>query len=348
MKKSVSIFLSGALALSLITPCFAESSRPTQSFKDVPPTHAAYEAVEYLKTRGVVGGYSDGTFKPGNKVNRAEAVKIIVNTVVTSDVLQSYTASSYADVAPSDWFFPFVEHAYKKMKIIKGPPETNLFHGNRAITKAEFLKMALPAFGSDVNSYSEVKLPLSSDVSDPAAWYYPSLRYAISASMTMANKDRLFQPEKELTRQDVALLLHRYFLYFENKRTQVLLDEVAGEIEAARGMLEKQDIVPAEYASARALVAARGALTSSPKEAIVKAVVKLAEGYRFIVRAYRAGIAGDFETLIKLAGEAWSSAEQGKKFHSLPAIIQLQTDAKSLADSARTLNKSASSSTQPK
>jgi hypothetical protein len=197
--------------------------------------------------------------------------------------------------------------------------------------------MFLPSFGSDVHSYSEIKLPLSTDVTDPAAWYYPYLRYAISASMTMADKDHLFQPAKELTRQDVALFLHRYFLYHEGQRTQTLLDEVGSEVELTRSLLEKQDIVPAEHSSARALVAARGALTASPDEAIVKAVVKLAEGYRAITRAYRAGIGGDFEMLIKLAGDAWNLAEQGKKFQALPAIIQLQTDAKSLADSARAL-----------
>ncbi|MEN9561460.1 MAG: hypothetical protein RIQ56_733 [Candidatus Parcubacteria bacterium] len=333
--------------LTMSQGVFAQNAS-TPSFKDIPASHPVFAAVEYLKARGIISGYADGTFKPTNKVNRAEAIKIIVSPVVTADALQGYTTSSYADVSPSDWFFTYVEHGFKKMKIIKGPPETNLFHGNRTVTKAEFIKMFLPSFGVDVNAYSEIKLPVSTDVTDPSAWYYPSLRYAISSSMTMATKERLFMPEKELTRQDVAFLLHRFFLYKEGQRTQALLDEVGLQVDQTRSALEKQDVTVAAYASARALISARGALAAAPNENIVKAVVKLCEGYRSIVRAYQAGINGDFDGLIKLAGEAWAQADQGKKFQALPAIIQLQNDAKSLADSARALKQNAASSAQPK
>ena len=34
------------------------------SFTDVPKEHYAYSAIEYLKDKGYVQGYDDGTFKP--------------------------------------------------------------------------------------------------------------------------------------------------------------------------------------------------------------------------------------------------------------------------------------------
>ncbi len=48
------------------------------SFTDVPLNSPYYNAVQYLKTAGIVGGYPDGSFKPNNLINRAEFTKIIV------------------------------------------------------------------------------------------------------------------------------------------------------------------------------------------------------------------------------------------------------------------------------
>ena len=69
-----SISLGGAAFLLIAVAAHAESP---QSFSDVPPDHDAYEAVEFLKTQNIIGGYPDGTFKPDRTVNRAEAAKII-------------------------------------------------------------------------------------------------------------------------------------------------------------------------------------------------------------------------------------------------------------------------------
>jgi len=51
------------------------------AFPDVAEDHDNYKAIEYLKEKGFVGGYSDLTFKPENKITRAESVKIIVSAL---------------------------------------------------------------------------------------------------------------------------------------------------------------------------------------------------------------------------------------------------------------------------
>lgn len=45
----------------------------SQRFSDVPPDHAAYEAVEWAAEVGVTAGYTDGTFKPEEALSRRHA-----------------------------------------------------------------------------------------------------------------------------------------------------------------------------------------------------------------------------------------------------------------------------------
>jgi uncharacterized protein YkwD len=50
---------------------------PTPSFSDVSPGSAFYTYVETAAARGVVSGYSDGTFRPGGLTNRGQVAKVI-------------------------------------------------------------------------------------------------------------------------------------------------------------------------------------------------------------------------------------------------------------------------------
>ena len=61
-KRLASLFLALVLCLGLCLPALA--------FTDVPGDHYAYAAIMDCSERGVVGGYSDGTFQPGKTVSK--------------------------------------------------------------------------------------------------------------------------------------------------------------------------------------------------------------------------------------------------------------------------------------
>ena len=42
----------------------------TLSFKDVPRDHPFYKEIEWMRARGITTGWSDGTFRPNDAVNR--------------------------------------------------------------------------------------------------------------------------------------------------------------------------------------------------------------------------------------------------------------------------------------
>lgn len=75
MKKSL-ILLSIAIFLGSMTVFAANSI-----FSDVPSDEWYSDAVNSLENKGIVEGYSDGTFRPSNNINRAEMAAIIDNLI---------------------------------------------------------------------------------------------------------------------------------------------------------------------------------------------------------------------------------------------------------------------------
>jgi hypothetical protein len=66
-----------AAGWSLISPT-------TPTFSDVPQNSTFYEYIETAVCHGILGGYSDGTFKPNNNAFRSQIAKIVYNVVTDS------------------------------------------------------------------------------------------------------------------------------------------------------------------------------------------------------------------------------------------------------------------------
>lgn len=77
-----------------------------QTFSDVPVDDTFYVFVERAVMHGVLGGYSDGTFRPGNNATRGQIAKIIANAAGFNDAV---SGQSFADVAAGSTFFEYVE-----------------------------------------------------------------------------------------------------------------------------------------------------------------------------------------------------------------------------------------------
>jgi hypothetical protein len=87
---------------------YIESMR--QVFSDVAPSHPNAGAIRILKDSKVIEGYSDGTFKPYQTINRAEFVKILMeaNLYITT---KQCPEGAFPDVSWSDWFAIYTSNA---------------------------------------------------------------------------------------------------------------------------------------------------------------------------------------------------------------------------------------------
>lgn len=177
---------------SRTTPQPQNTNQNKQTFSDVPPEHHSYEEIEYLHEKGILDGYGDGSFKPGNSVNRAELLKILVGGVHASE-LKGETGC-FPDVN-DEWFAPYV-CAGKRLGWVEGYPD-GTFHPGNTVNRAEAIKIIVSSITGDTNSSES----LHTDVSE-GDWFSPYTRKALELGIEQSRG--MFFPGQDLTRYAAA------------------------------------------------------------------------------------------------------------------------------------------------
>jgi carboxypeptidase T len=91
----------GSTVVASVTPTAC-----TLSFADVPSDHTFYDNVRCLACRGVLGGYADGTFRPGNNITRGQIAKVVSNAAGFSEPV---SGQAFADVPGDHTFYEWIE-----------------------------------------------------------------------------------------------------------------------------------------------------------------------------------------------------------------------------------------------
>ncbi|OCT15256.1 hypothetical protein A8709_14250 [Paenibacillus pectinilyticus] len=78
--------------------------------------HWAFEAIKQASQAGILQGYADGTFLPDNKLNRAEAVKVLNRLFNRSTV--DVKSSSWPDVPQTHWALRDIESASGTVQVL--------------------------------------------------------------------------------------------------------------------------------------------------------------------------------------------------------------------------------------
>lgn len=107
------------------------------TFWDVPSTAWYDTYVEVGAEMDIISGYDDGSFRPDDTINRAEAVKMIVNAFDVE--LETYELGTFSDVQPWDWFGDYVGTAYY-YGMVNGFEDGN-FYPSSNMTRGEASKI---------------------------------------------------------------------------------------------------------------------------------------------------------------------------------------------------------------
>ena len=169
------------------------------SFSDVPRTHPNYEAIEYIKAKNIVNGYSDGTFRPDAMVNRAEFTKIIIEAYYSG---QASGSNCFPDVG-KEWFAKYVCFA-KISNFVTGYPDGS-FKPAESINFVEIAKILVNIKGLLVTPYPNPGF---------SPWYKPYVEKlaevnAIPASITSFSQ--------KVTRGEMAEMVYRLNASISNK-----------------------------------------------------------------------------------------------------------------------------------
>ena len=147
MKKLLAMVLALVMTLSL-----AVSANALKADEKINEDYA--EAVAVLNGMGVFKGYEDGSFKPENKITRAEVATIIYR-IYTKDVAKNDKSGLYAtynkfsDMAGAGWAAGYIGYC-ANAELVKGYPN-GTFQPSGNVTGYEVLAMILRAVGYDKN-----------------------------------------------------------------------------------------------------------------------------------------------------------------------------------------------------
>jgi hypothetical protein len=191
-----------------------ESENPEDSpAPQTPPDHLTdinnhkYEtAITYLFENKIISGYSDGTFKPDNTINRAEFLKMILNSAYTEKEIGSYNYC-FTDVK-NEWFSPFVCFAFRQ-KIVEGYGDGNFKPGNE-ISFVEASKIL-------VNTQKIPQEP------DPEIWYYGFVK-ALEENNYIPKS--ILSLDKKITRGEMSEMLYRILEENHDLPSQILLPDI--------------------------------------------------------------------------------------------------------------------------
>ncbi|HKP52338.1 MAG TPA: S-layer homology domain-containing protein [Chloroflexia bacterium] len=90
------------------TPTSTAIPTPTTcniTFTDVQIDHTFYAFIRCLVCRGIISGYSDGTFRPGNEITRGQIAKMVSNSAGFSE---NPGPQIYEDVPPASPFYTWI------------------------------------------------------------------------------------------------------------------------------------------------------------------------------------------------------------------------------------------------
>lgn len=137
---------------------------------------------------GGSGGGGGGTIGLGSAVTEAPKLEEV--------------KSPFIDVPTDHWGFEAINSLYLK-KVIKGKSE-DAFCPDDKITRAEFAKLIVEALGLEADE-TEIKFE---DVSS-SDWYYQYVIVAYGNGIINGISESVFAPEKNITRQDAAVMILR-------------------------------------------------------------------------------------------------------------------------------------------
>ncbi|MGJ3250320.1 MAG: DUF1565 domain-containing protein [Elainellaceae cyanobacterium] len=165
--------------------------------------HWAQEYIEALASRGIIGGFPDGTFRPNDPVTRAQFAAIVTKAF---EAEPKRPLINFVDVSQSFWAYRAIREAYRS-EFMSGYPG-QMFRPDEQIPRVQVLVSLASGLGFDegnanaLNKYSDSGL-----IPD---WAKASVAAATERSIVVNYPDiNQLSPNEVATRADVAAFVYQ-------------------------------------------------------------------------------------------------------------------------------------------
>lgn len=177
------------------------SAANTNPFTDVPTTKPYANAVYELAERNIIGGYEDGTFKPGASITRGQAAAIIakLRNLDTKNVKDP----GFKDVPQSQWSYGAIA-ALANAGVINGYGDGR-FGPNDSITRAQMASILVKAFELPPYPYSSSENPFTD--TQKLASHQTTINILYKMGITSGTSPTSFSPNAPISRAQAAVLI---------------------------------------------------------------------------------------------------------------------------------------------
>ncbi|MEK3764664.1 S-layer homology domain-containing protein [Solibacillus sp. FSL K6-4121] len=193
--KAITAMAVAASAVVVVAPAAPEAS----SFSDVKSTHQFYDAIQSLSERGIINGFQDGTFKPGQNLTRGQAAKIIAGVLQldTNNVINP----NFKDIPTSHQYYGAIA-ALKQAGIIDGY-EDGTFRQGANIQRNHVAKIIANALNLKAENVDA--LPFTDVRTD----YKEAIAALFENKVTTGKTATLFDGSSNVTRGQMAAFITR-------------------------------------------------------------------------------------------------------------------------------------------
>jgi len=183
-----------------------------EDFTDVDSSHLYFTAIDYVKADGIVQGYSDGTYKPEDEINRAEFTKIIIEATFEDSEIENCAPSKvFSDISAGQWYENYVCVAVNN-GIIDGYPD-GTFKGGDKINFVEAAKIIVIGFEYETTEGGE--------------WYESFVKVLEEKNAVPVEINAL---TKQITRGEMAEMIWRLRNEITQKTSSTLIVEAVEPI----------------------------------------------------------------------------------------------------------------------
>lgn len=229
LKKAVSLILSVLMVLSV-------SSVFAASFSDVTSSYSwAEEAITALADDAIITGYPDGTFKPGKDITKEEAIALFARILGASEKLNQPVISLsnflYEEELKKYDSYALEAAAYLMYKNVLSEDELSVYlsaaNKSEPMKRYEAATLIAKCLGGDIWLKSNPDVTLSySDAAEVPASARGYVYFASETQIIQGVGDNKFAPMGNVTRAQVAVMLHRMYERLQYTYAQGTISQV--------------------------------------------------------------------------------------------------------------------------
>ncbi|MFS0576636.1 S-layer homology domain-containing protein [Sporosarcina sp. 179-K 3D1 HS] len=215
-----------AVAAVAVAPVHTQSESLTFSdVRDI-PSHHFFEAVMKYSSQGMIDGYPDGTFKPGQAITRQDAAKLLASVLELDTV--NVKDPGFTDVRKTSPYYGYIA-ALVEAGIISGY-EDNTFKPTGSLTRAQMAKIIV--LGFNLEDLETTSLPFK-DINNKQ-WHIEFVRALYANEITTGTTPSTFSPNTFVTRGQMASFVFRSEAFLTPKvdEDQVAIEAAAEQLKA--------------------------------------------------------------------------------------------------------------------